>query len=86
VTRATLNEGESMAMMDELVQQIATRTGLPQDKAMQAAQTAIEFLDGRLPPPVGGNLKRLTGEGAGTGGGLPDMGDVAGKLGGMFGR
>ncbi len=76
-----------MAMMDELVQQIATRTGLPQDKAMQAAQTAIEFLDSRLPAPVGGNLKRLTGEGGGTGGGgLPDMGDVAGKLGGMFGR
>ncbi len=77
-----------MAMMDELVQQIATRTGLPQDKAMQAAQAAIEFLDGRLPPPVGGNLKRLTGgEGGGAGGGgLPDLGDVAGKLGGMFGR
>jgi len=77
-----------MAMMDELVQQIATRTGLPQDKAMQAAHAAIEFLDGRLPPPVGGNLKRLTGEGGGTGtgGGLPDLGDVAGKLGGMFGR
>ena len=77
-----------MAMMDELVQQIATRTGLPQDKAMQAAHAAIEFLDGRLPPPVGGNLKRLTGEGGGTGtgGGLPDLGDVAGKLGCMFGR
>ena len=74
-----------MAMMDELVQQIATRTGLPQDKAMQAAQTAIDFLDGRLPPPVGGNLKRLTGgEGGGTGAG--GLGDVAGKLGGMFGR
>jgi hypothetical protein len=70
-----------MAMMDELVQQIAARTGIPQEKAAQAAQTAIEFLDGRLPPPVGGNLKRLTGEGGGAG-----LGDVAGKLGGMFGR
>lgn len=76
-----------MAMMDELVQQIAARTGLPPDKAMQAAQAAIEFLDGRLPPPIGGNLKRLASEGGGTGaGGLPDLGDVAGKLGGMFGR
>ena len=74
-----------MAMMDELVQQIATRTGIPQDKAMQAAQTAIEFLDGRLPPPVGGNLKRLAGEGGGSGGG-PDLGGIAGKLGGMLGR
>lgn len=74
-----------MAMMDELVQQIATRANLPPDKAMQAARTAIEFLDGRLPPPVGGNLGRLLDEGGGEGGG-PDVGDIAGKLGGLFGR
>jgi hypothetical protein len=73
-----------MAMMDELVQQIATRANIPPDKAMQAARTAIEFLDGRLPPPVGGNLNRLLGEGGGEGGG-PDVGDIAGKLGGLFG-
>ena len=72
-----------MAMIDELVQQIATRANIPPDKAMQAARTAIEFLDGRLPPPVRGNLEKLvSGEGGGAGGGL---GDVAGKLGGMFG-
>jgi hypothetical protein len=74
-----------MAMMDELVQQIATRANLPPDKAMQAARTAIEFLDDRLPPPVRGNLNRLLGEGDGGGGG-PDVGDIAGKLGGLFGR
>lgn len=74
-----------MAMMDELVQQIGARANLPPDKAMQAARTAIEFLDGRLPPPVGGNLGRLLGEGGGEGGG-PDVGDIAGKLGGLFGR
>lgn len=74
-----------MAMMDELVQQIATRANLPPDKAMQAARTAIEFLDDRLPPPVRGNLNRLLGEGGGEGGG-PDVGDIAGKLGGLFGR
>ena len=73
-----------MAMMDELVQQIATRANIPPDKAMQAARTAIEFLDGRLPPPVGGHLNRLLGEGGGEGGG-PDVGDIAGKLGGLFG-
>ena len=75
-----------MAMMDELVQQIATRANLPPDKAMQAARTAIEFLDGKLPPPVGGNLHRLLGEGGGAEGGSPDVGDIAGKLGGLFGR
>lgn len=74
-----------MAMMDELVQQIATRANLPPDKAMQAARTAIEFLDDKLPPPVRGNLGRLLGEGGGEGGG-PDVADIAGKLGGLFGR
>lgn len=73
-----------MAMIDELVQQIAARANIPPDKAMQAARTAIEFLDDRLPPPVKGNLDRLLGEGGGGGG--PDLGDVAGKLGGLFGR
>jgi hypothetical protein len=74
-----------MAMMDELVQQIATRANIPPDKAMQAARTAIEFLDDKLPPPVGGNLSRLLGEDGGQGSG-PGVGDIAGKLGGLFGR
>jgi hypothetical protein len=73
-----------MAMIDELVQQIAARANIPPDKAMQAARTAIEFLDDKLPPPVRGNLDKLMGEGGGPGGG--GLGDVAGKLGGMFGR
>ncbi len=77
-----------MAMMDELVQQISERTGIPHDKAQMAARTAIEFLDGRLPAPIGGNLDRLIGEGGaggGGGGGLPDLGKLGGGLGGMFG-
>ena len=76
-----------MAMMDELVQQISARTGIPEDKAQMAARAAIEFLDGRLPPPIGGNLHRLIDEGGhgGAAGGLPDLGKLAGGLGGMFG-
>ncbi len=79
-----------MAMMDELVQQISARSGIPQDKAQMAARAAIEFLDGRLPAPVGGNLHRLVGgsaEGGGPagGGGMPDLGKLGGGLGGMFG-
>jgi len=75
-----------MAMIDELVQQISERTGIPRDKAEMAARTAIEFLDGRLPAPVGGNLGRLVGEGGqGGGGGMPDLGKLGGGLGGMFG-
>lgn len=76
-----------MAMLDELVQQISQRTGLPADKAEAAARTAVEFLDSRLPPPIGGNLSKLVngGSGGGGGGGIPDLGKMAGGLGGMFG-
>lgn len=75
-----------MSMMDDLVRQISERTGIPADKAQQAAHAAVEFLDGRLPPPVGGNLAKLVqGGGGGGGGGMPDLGGLAGGLGGMFG-
>lgn len=72
-----------MSMMDDLVRQISERTGIPADKAQQAAHAAVEFLDGRLPPPVGGNLAKLV-QGGGAGGGMPDLGGLAGGLGGMF--
>lgn len=74
-----------MAMMEELVQQVSQRAGIPEDRAMMAARAAIEFLDGRLPAPVGGNLKRLV-DGGDAPGGMPDPGRVAGGLGGMFGK
>ena len=75
-----------MAMMDELVRQISQRAGIPEDKAQMAARAAIDFLDGRLPPPVGGNLGRLVEGGGAAGGGAPDLGKMAGGLGGMFGK
>lgn len=75
-----------MSMLDELVTHISQRTGLPQEQAQAAARTAVEFLDSRLPAPIGGNLGKLVhGGAAGGGGGLPDLGDLAGGLGGMFG-
>jgi hypothetical protein len=73
-----------MALMDEMVKQVAARTGLPEDKALDAARAAVDFLDDKLPAPVGGNLKSmLSGEGGGAMGGL---GGAAGKLGGLFGK
>jgi hypothetical protein len=72
-----------MGMMDEMAKQVAARTGLPEDKALAAARAAVDFLDDKLPPPVGGNLKSmLAGEG---GGGIGGLGEAAGKLGGLFG-
>ncbi|HEX8691718.1 MAG TPA: hypothetical protein VF746_04810 [Longimicrobium sp.] len=74
-----------MGMLDELAQQISSRTGIPADKAEAAARTAVEFLDSRLPAPVGGNLAKLVHGGGGGGGGMPDLGKMAGGLGGMLG-
>lgn len=74
-----------MSMLDELAAQISQRTGLPQDKAHEAARTAVEFLDSRLPAPIGGNLAKLVHGGGAGGGGLPDLDGLAGGLGGLFG-
>ena len=77
-----------MAMLDELVAHISQRTGLPADHAQAAARSAVEFLDSRLPAPIGGNLSKLVqggGAGGAGGGGLPDLGGLPGGLGGLFG-
>jgi len=74
-----------MAMMDEMVKQVAARTGLPEDKAMDAARAAVDFLDDRLPPPVRGNLKNIL-SGEGGGGALGGLEGAAGTLGGLFNK
>jgi hypothetical protein len=52
--------------MNELVNQIAQRTGIGEDKARQAAEVAINFLKSRY-PAVGGHLDSLLQGGAGSG-------------------
>jgi hypothetical protein len=44
--------------MNELINQIAQRTGIGEDKARQAAETAIAFLKTKL-PAVGNQLDSL---------------------------
>ncbi len=69
--------------MNELVSQIAQRTGISEDKARQAAEVAINFLKSKL-PGVGGQLDSvLQGGGAGSSG----VGEkVQEGLGGVFGK
>ncbi len=71
--------------MDEIVQQVAQRAGIPEDKARMAVQTVLSQLETHLPGPIAAQLRsHLSGGGeAGAGGGL---GDVAKGLGGMFGK
>ena len=75
--------------MDELIRQVAERTGIGEDKARTAVETVVGFLKERLPAPIAGHLDGVLGGGAGAGGGgaLADQaGDVLGGLGGMFGK
>ena len=71
--------------MNELISQIAQRTGIGEDKARQAAETAISFLKTKL-PGVGNQLdSRRQGGGIGekTGGMAEKVKD---GLGGVFGK
>lgn len=45
--------------MDELMQAIQQRTGLPADKAQGAAQAALDFLKEDLPAGIGDKLENM---------------------------
>lgn len=69
--------------MNELVNQIAQRTGIGEDKARQAAEAAISFLKSKF-PALSGQLDSVL-QGGGT-----DAGQMSQKveegLGGIFGK
>jgi hypothetical protein len=75
--------------MDELIKQVAEKTGISEDQARTAVSTVINFLKDRLPAPIAGQLDNFIGgsataAGAATDGATDTIGDIAGKLGGMF--
>lgn len=45
--------------MDELIKEVVSRTGLPEDKARAAADAVIGFLKTRLPGPAAGMLSEF---------------------------
>jgi hypothetical protein len=71
--------------MNELISQIAHRTGIGEDKARQAAEAVISFLKAKV-PGIGGQLDSVL-EG---GGGAEKAGGMAEKVkegvGGVFGK
>jgi hypothetical protein len=71
--------------MDELINQVAQKTGISHDQAKQAAETVIGFLKDKLPAPLAGQI-----DGALSGGASGDLnktlGDLGGSLGGMLGK
>ena len=73
--------------MEELIRQVAERTGISEAQAQTAVITVIGFIKGRLPEPIAGHLDSfLGGAGGADAGGLGDAaGGVLGGLGGLLG-
>jgi uncharacterized protein (DUF2267 family) len=68
--------------MDELVKAIVERTGLPENQARQAAETAVTFLKERLPAPLAQQVDNaLSSEGL-AGGAVKVIKGLGGMLGG----
>lgn len=70
--------------MDEIVQQVVQRTGIPEDKARMAVQVVLGQLEKRLPGPLASQVTaHLSGGGAAGGG---NFGGLAKGLGDAFGK
>jgi hypothetical protein len=70
--------------MNELINQIVQKTGVPADKAQQVLGVVANFVKQKF-PQLGGQIDSLLGTGGGTqGGGAKEenpLGDVGSKLG-----
>ena len=69
--------------MEELVKQVASKTGISEDQARTAVATVIGFLKDKLPQPIGAHLDSFAGGGS-TGESSGGLGDLASKVGGML--
>ena len=67
--------------MNELIQQIVQRTGIPQDKAQTAIEMVISHLKGRLPAPIASQLDNYV---SGAEGGTKSS--VTGVMSGLMGK
>jgi len=64
--------------MDELINLVSQKTGLPKDKAKVAVETVLNFLKKKLPPSISGQLDAIL-----AGGSLQD--NLNKGLGGLLG-
>ncbi len=66
--------------MDELIKMVASKAGINADQAQKAIDTVVGFLKEKLPAPIAGQIDAL------LKGDVSGLGDVAGQLGGLFGK
>jgi hypothetical protein len=68
--------------MDEVVKLVSEKTGLDEETSKVAVVTVLDYLKGRLPESIAGQVDTVIAGGDVSGG----LGDLAGGLGGMFGN
>jgi len=67
--------------LDELIKLVSKKTGLSQEMSKTAVETVLNYLKQKLPAPIAAQV-----DGVLSGGGTPDMGDLAKGLGSMLGK
>lgn len=67
--------------MDELVQTLSQKTGLPEDKAREAADTVVNYIKSKLPDSISGELDNVLSGQAGS-----SDSSITDRLSGMFGK
>jgi hypothetical protein len=68
--------------MENLVNMVAQRAGLSEEKARTAVDTVVGFLKQHAPPALSGQIDSLVSGGEGQAG----ASGIASKIGGMFGK
>ena len=64
--------------MDELIELVSKKAGIPKQSAKVAVDTVVTFLKQKLPEPLSGQLDNLL-TGSGTQDLLKGLGDLLGK-------
>jgi hypothetical protein len=71
--------------MEELIQQIVSKTGISESNARSAIETVANFLKTKLPGPLAGQVDSALGTAGGALGGV-DLGNISSGIGGLFGK
>lgn len=69
--------------MEDLVNQVASRTGISHDQAQQAVEIVLDVLKQRVPAPIAGQLDNVARGGSFS---TTGAGGLSGALGGLFKR
>jgi len=66
--------------MQEIIALITQKTGISEQQAQTAVDTVVGYLKQKLPGPLAAQLDSV------VAGSMPNLGDFAGGLGGLFGK